>query len=637
MLNLSGFKLTFDDEFNKLSLDNGSTGTWQPAYSWAPNGTTDSTMTSWTMSPTWGPTSAADANVYSVNNGALSIGFKPTPADVNRNDIGGQQFMSGQLTTHRSFSQLYGYFEANMKLPAAAGLNSAFWLLPADGSWPPELDVVELLGNNPTTSVMTAHSQASGTHTANPHWTDISDASQAFHSYGVDWEPDKLTWYLDGKQVAQENTPADMNKPMYLLLDTLSGTSGSWIGAPNPGETAQMDINYVRAYSSNPNAAGATAQPGYTPDNGAPGTSVVVPPPAPAPAPSTPPTVGVGVDTLVLNLSEDAYLGDAQFNVAVDGNALGGTQSVTASHGQGQTQAFTFKGSFGAGPHSVGVTFLNDRWDGSAATDRNLYLDSATFNGSRAQGPTPLLGNGTASFAITGSAPPPPVSAPPLAATDTLQLSLAEDAWAGDAQAVITIDGKTVGGTVTVTALHAQGKSQSVTLTGQWGAGAHDVGVQFINDAYGGTGTTDRNLYVNGMTFDGQTSATPPAILLSNGTAHSAMTASPLVLQLSEDAYLGDAQFTVAVDGKTLGAAQSVTALHAAGAVQDFAFGTAMTAGAHDVAVSFLNDAYGGTGATDRNLYVNGVVANGTTMAGTAATLLGTATQHFSIAVAAHA
>lgn len=188
---------------------------------------------------------------------------------------------------------------------------------------------------------------------------------------------------------------------------------------------------------------------------------------------------------------------------------------------------------------------------------------------------------------------------------------------------------------MTVTALHNQGKSQTVVLTGQWGPGIHDVGIQFINDAYGGTSATDRNLYFNAASYDGQASATPPAILYSNGTAHVATTASPLVLQLSEDAYAGDAQFNVAVDGQMLGAAQSVTALHAHGALQDFAFGQAMTAGTHDVAVSFLNDYYGGTAATDRNLYVNAVVVNGSVMPGTAAGLYSTSTQHFSIVVAA--
>ena len=67
--------------------------------------------------------------------------------------------------------------------------------------------------------------------------------------------------------------------------------------------------------------------------------------------------------------------------------------------------------------------------------------------------------------------------------------------------------------------------------------------------------------------------------------------------------------------------------------MQNFAFAQAMTAGTHDIAVSFLNDAYGGTAATDRNLYVQSITANGAALPGTAAALLATSTQHFSVVV----
>ncbi len=70
--------------------------------------------------------------------------------------------------------------------------------------------------------------------------------------------------------------------------------------------------------------------------------------------------------------------------------------------------------------------------------------------------------------------------------------------------------------------------------------------------------------------------------------------------------------------------------------MQDFAFGAAMTAGTHDVAASFLNDAWGGTAATDRNLYVSAVDVNGAAVPSTAAALWTTSTQHFSVVVAAH-
>lgn len=107
-----------------------------------------------------------------------------------------------------------------------------------------------------------------------------------------------------------------------------------------------------------------------------------------------------------------------------------------------------------------------------------------------------------------------------------------------------------------------------------------------------------------------------------------------LRLSLSENAWQGDAQFTVAVDGKTLGPAQTVTALRSNGGVQDFTFDVALAPGPHDVAVSFLNDAYGGSAATDRNLYVQGIAVNGAAVGGASGALLETSTRHFSVVVA---
>ena len=77
-----------------------------------------------------------------------------------------------------------------------------------------------------------------------------------------------------------------------------------------------------------------------------------------------------------------------------------------------------------------------------------------------------------------------------------LDLSLSEDAWSGDAQFTVSVDGKQVGGTMTAHALASSGASQHVKLTGNWGSAAHSVGVTFLNDAYGGTASTDRNLHV---------------------------------------------------------------------------------------------------------------------------------------------
>ncbi len=361
--------MTFDDEFNSLSLNNGSGGTWAPAYGYSPNGSTSDDTSSWEVNPFYGPTSGGNANVFSVNNGVLSIALKPTPSDIS-GAAGNKPMLGGQITTLGSFSQTYGYFEMNAKLSNAAGAISSFWLLPADGSWPPELDVEEMLGKNPTTLVMTSHSNANGTQ---PYWADIPDSSQGFHTYGVDWEPDKITWYFDGNAVKQEATPSDMNKPLYMVLSTQTGTSGSWAGAPNPGETGEMDVNYVRAYSSNPNAASVNPQPPAQPTA----------PPATNPATST--------STLGLSLSEDAWQGDAQFTIAIDGKTIGGAQSVNALHSNGDSQDFSFSNALSAGTHDVAISFLNDAYGGTPSTDRNLYVNGINVDGAPVSGAAAAL------------------------------------------------------------------------------------------------------------------------------------------------------------------------------------------------------------------------------------------------------
>ena len=196
-------------------------------------------------------------------------------------------------------------------------------------------------------------------------------------------------------------------------------------------------------------------------------------------------------------------------------------------------------------------------------------------------------------------------------------------------------------GVYTATASHAAGASQAITLTGGWGAGPHTIGVAFLNDAWGGTAATDRNLYVDGVSYDGAGLAGAPATLLSNGVANFAVpdAAAPaprntaLTLHLAEDAWLGDARYSVAVDGTTVAADGAVTASNGTGQSQAVGLHAVLAPGLHDIGVSFLNDAWGGTAATDRNLYVKGVDVNGTPVPGASAALFSAGTAHFQIMV----
>ena len=328
-------------------------------------------------------------------------------------------------------------------------------------------------------------------------------------------------------------------------------------------------------------------------------------------------SVSTGSDTLVLDIAEDEYLGDVQFTVSMDGKQLGGTFTTTASHAAGASQAFTFKGDWAIGMHNVTVSFLNDAWGGTPATDRNLYVNAVTYDGTNTGQSAALLWTGSNSFRVTDStAVPNPPAITTGSGADTLVLDIAEDEYLGDAQFTVSMDGKQLGGTFTTTASHAVGASQAFTFKGDWAIGMHNVTVSFLNDAWGGTPATDRNLYVNAVTYDGTNTGQSAALLWTGSNSFRAITtgsgSDTLVLDIAEDEYLGDAQFTVSMDGKQLGGTFTTTASHAVGASQAFAFKGDFGSGQHALVVNFLNDAWGGTPATDRNLYVNAITYNGT-------------------------
>jgi phage tail tube protein FII len=226
-------------------------------------------------------------------------------------------------------------------------------------------------------------------------------------------------------------------------------------------------------------------------------------------------TIGTGHDTLALRISEDAYLGDAQFTVSVDGVQVGGVQTAMATHADNKDQTFIVLGNWGVGNHTVSVDFLNDLYAGTPQTDRNLYVDGASYDGTAAVGTLALLASGTQSITV---GTPIPATITIGTGNDTLALRISEDAYLGDAQFTVSVDGVQVGGVQTAMATRADGQDQTFDVLGNWGVGSHNVAVDFLNDLYAGTPQTDRNLYVDGASYDGTVQPGDTLALLASGT-----------------------------------------------------------------------------------------------------------------------
>jgi beta-glucanase (GH16 family) len=575
---------------------------------------------------------ASGYDPFNVHDGVLTITAVP---DRTSSGYPGS-WESGLITTQGNFSQTYGYYEIRANFSSSPGAWDAFWLEPVTqipdpnnaGHWQ-ELDVVENYGADQQSVYSTIHTTDPA---PNLNWQQnlqvYSRLSQAggYHTYGMDWEPDKISFYVDGQCVGSQPTPSDMHGPMYLIanLATQNDPSNNADAANTP---ISSSIDYIRVYAHSPTSSG-TSGSGSTSSSGSTSTSSTTP------TSSTPvnTTIGSGPDQLKLAISEDAYQGDAQYNVFVDGQQIGGTQTAHASHAAGQSDQVMVQGNWGSGSHDVTVQFLNDLWNGTPSTDRNLYVDGASFDGIDAHVQQALMSAGNFDFNVsapTGSTTSTtPTSTAPAntvigSGPDQLKLAISEDAYQGDAQYNVFVDGQQIGGTQAAHASHAAGQSDQVVVQGNWGSGSHDVTVQFLNDLWDGTPSTDRNLYVDGASYDGVNAHVQQALMSAgNFDFNVSSTTTPvntvvgsgpdqLKLAISEDAYQGDARYNLFVDGQQIGGTQTAHALHAAGQSDQLLLQGNWGSGSHDLAVQFLNDLWDGTPSTDRNLYVDGASYNG--------------------------
>jgi len=234
--------LSFSDEFDSFRRFTGRSGVWRTTFgdgthegldrrSLPPNGELELYV----------DPDVFGLNPFSVHDGVLDITAEPAPPELVPK-IRNYRYISGLITSQPSLNQTYGYFEMRAKLPRGKGLWPAFWLLPADQSWPPEIDVMECIGD-PSHVYMTAHSNG-----IKAEGIEYRIPGNDFHTFAVSWDEQQLIWYVDGRAIGRQRTPPDMHKPMYMLANLAVG--GGWPGNPDATTRfpAVMSIDYIRAY-----------------------------------------------------------------------------------------------------------------------------------------------------------------------------------------------------------------------------------------------------------------------------------------------------------------------------------------------------------------------------------------------------
>ncbi|MHA6483422.1 family 16 glycosylhydrolase [Paenibacillus sp. strain BS8-2] len=216
----SGWTLTFMDEFNGSSLDE----------------------TKWNYHWPWGTTAEHSDEVLREQNIEVSDGALTIKADVEDS-----QWYSGLIQTNGKFSQQYGYWEARMKAAPGDGFLTAFWAK-TEEMWPPEIDFMEVLGNDPDDVHMTQHYRnGSGTHVPDGgSWNSPSDLTEEYHVYGAEWTDTQIKWYVDGK--LRRTTANNVGKALYAVLNVHVGND--WTGDPalEDTETKTAQVDWVRVW-----------------------------------------------------------------------------------------------------------------------------------------------------------------------------------------------------------------------------------------------------------------------------------------------------------------------------------------------------------------------------------------------------
>jgi len=171
-------------------------------------------------------------NPFQLDGEHLTIRAIRTPNHL-RSSANGQPYLSGALSSHNRFTMRYGYVEIRARLPRGRGLWPAFWLLHAqENQRRPEIDVVEMLGHDTRRVYHTYHWYDNGRlRSSDTYQTSNTDYASGFHTYGMQWQPGLITWYVDGVQTHQYRSGNVSRENMYLLLNLAVG--GRWPGSPS--------------------------------------------------------------------------------------------------------------------------------------------------------------------------------------------------------------------------------------------------------------------------------------------------------------------------------------------------------------------------------------------------------------------
>lgn len=275
-LDLSEYELVFSDEFNGSELDASK---WNTRFIWGPFLTINDEEQYYVDS--LGIDSNDAYSPFLLSNGVLTIRgaavgteipentappaypadhpfWNDKPSSFYQESYVQKQYTSGIITSYDSFRFTHGYAEIKAKVPVGDGLWPAFWLLNRYYvGRQPEIDIMEILGENPGEVVHSFHRrndlgvsvQTSFRSTGGSGTDGFGDD---FHTFGVQWTDNSISWYVDGELKHTYEDESVSYQVMYVLANLAVGGSFNQEEVDPAALPAEYAIDYIRVYQQKP-------------------------------------------------------------------------------------------------------------------------------------------------------------------------------------------------------------------------------------------------------------------------------------------------------------------------------------------------------------------------------------------------
>jgi hypothetical protein len=206
----------------------------------------------------------ADENQVEEKDGNLNICYRKSPTDP-------LMYYAGRINSKDKYATTYGYFECRMKIVKPEGYQIAFWMMPvgngmssstpADGTAHDgaEIDIIEACKLTETYSSGMHYDGYGDDHKgAGRHITAPGLHTQEYHYFGLEWSPDFIKYYYDGKVGNTLTDPKVIVKvDEYILLTGMHWAETGWVQVDvrnnallNNGGTARAYIDHIRVFKN---------------------------------------------------------------------------------------------------------------------------------------------------------------------------------------------------------------------------------------------------------------------------------------------------------------------------------------------------------------------------------------------------